>query len=155
MAIRVIIKSNDPILREKSKQVTEITPRIHKLLDDMADTMYDAEGVGLAAPQISILKRVVVINTGEGLKELINPEIIAATGEIVGSEACLSVPGIIGTVKRAEYVKVKALDRNGEEYTLEGTGLLGRALQHEIDHLDGVLFTDIAEEYYNEADLDK
>lgn len=155
MAIRIIIKDNDPLLRETSKQVTEITPRIHKLLDDMADTMYDAEGVGLAAPQISILKRIVVIDVGEGLIELINPEIIEASGEQFGPEGCLSVPGLTGNVKRSEYVKVKALDRNGKEYTVEGNGLLARALQHEIDHLNGVLFTDLAEEIYKQEDLEQ
>ncbi|OEF99085.1 peptide deformylase [Vulcanibacillus modesticaldus] len=153
MAIRVIIKDTDPLLREISKPVKEITPRIHKLLDDMAETMYDAEGVGLAAPQISILKRVVVIDVGEGLIELINPEIIEKDGEQVGPEGCLSVPGVLGRVKRAERVKVKALDRNGQEFVIEGEGLLARALQHEIDHLDGILFTDLAEEYYDRDDM--
>jgi len=148
MAIRVIVKDPDPVLREISKPVTEITPRIHKLLDDMAETMYDAEGVGLAAPQIAILKRVVVIDVGEGLLEMINPEILEKDGEQVGPEGCLSIPGILGKVKRAERVKVKFLDRNGKEIVLEGTGLLSRAIQHEIDHLNGVLFTDIAEEFY-------
>lgn len=155
MALRIIIKDTDPLLRKISKPVTEITPRIHKLLDDMADTMYDADGVGLAAPQISILKRIIVIDVGDGLLELINPELIEKDGEQVGPEGCLSVPGVLGKVKRAEHVKVKALDRDGKEFTIEGTGLLSRALQHEIDHLNGVLFTDIAEEYYSEDDFDK
>lgn len=154
MAIRIIIKDTDPLLRETSKQVTEITPRIHKLLDDMADTMYDAEGVGLAAPQISILKRVVVIDVGEGLIELINPEIIDESGEQLGPEGCLSVPGLLGNVKRADYVKVKALDRNGKEFIVEGEGLLARALQHEIDHLNGILFTDLAEEIFKQEELE-
>lgn len=154
MALRIIIKDTDPLLREISKQVTEITPRIHKLLDDMADTMYDAEGVGLAAPQISILKRVVVIDIGEGLIELINPEIIEQSGEQLGPEGCLSVPGLLGNVNRADYVKVKALDRNGKEFIVEGEGLLARALQHEIDHLNGILFTDLAEEIYKQEELE-
>jgi len=154
MAIRIIIKDNDPLLRETCKQVTEITPRIHKLLDDMADTMYDAQGVGLAASQISILKRVVVIDVGEGLIEMINPEIIEASGEQFGPEGCLSVPGLTGNVKRSGYVKVKALDRNGKDFIVEGNELLARALQHEIDHLNGVLFTDLAEEIYKQEDLE-
>lgn len=155
MSIRIIIKDTDPLLRKTSKPVEEIKPRIHKLLDDMADTMYDAEGVGLAAPQISILKRIVVIDIGEGLIELINPEIITKDGEQFGPEGCLSIPGIIGNVKRAESVKVKAIDRNGEEFIIEGTGLLARALQHEIDHLNGILFTDIAEEYFKQEELEE
>lgn len=154
MAIRIIIKDTDPLLRETSKQVTEITPRVHKLLDDMADTMYDAEGVGLAAPQISILKRVVVIDVGEGLIELINPEIIDESGEQLGPEGCLSVPGLLGNVNRADYVKVKALDRNGKEFIIEGNGLLARALQHEIDHLNGILFTDLAKEIFKQEELE-
>lgn len=152
MAIRIIIKDSDPLLREISKPVTEITPRIHKLLDDMAETMYDAQGVGLAAPQISILKRVVVIDVGEGLIELINPEIIWKDGEQLGPEGCLSVPGVLGKVRRAENVKVKALNRHNEEITIEGLGLLARAFQHELDHLNGVLFTDLAEGYYEEEE---
>ncbi len=150
MALRVILKDTDPLLRETSKPVLEITPRIHKLLDDMADTMYDAEGVGLAAPQIAILKRVVVIDVGQGLIELINPEIIEKDGVQIGPEGCLSVPGVVGKVRRADNVKVKALDRQGKEYIVEGTGLLARALQHEIDHLNGILFTDLAEEIYKD-----
>ncbi|GBF12186.1 peptide deformylase [Tepidibacillus infernus] len=150
MAIRVILKDTDPLLRQISKPVEEITPRIHKLLDDMAETMYDAEGVGLAAPQIAILKRVIVIDIGEGLIELINPEIIEKDGVQIGPEGCLSVPGVVGKVSRAEHVKVKALDRNGKERIYEGHGLLARAFQHEIDHLNGILFTDLAEEYYKE-----
>ena len=150
MALRVILKDTDPLLRQTSKPVTEITPRIHKLLNDMADTMYDAEGVGLAAPQIAILKRVIVIDIGEGLIELINPEIIEKDGVQIGPEGCLSVPGVVGKVRRADSVKVKALDRNGKEYIIEGTGLLARALQHEIDHLNGILFTDLAEEIYKD-----
>lgn len=153
MAIKVVIKNGDPLLREKSKHVDEITPRIHKLLDNMAETMYDSEGVGLAAIQISILKRIVVIDVGEGIIELINPVIIEKDGEQIGAEGCLSVPGIIGNVKRAERVKVKALNREGEEFTLEGTDLLARAIQHEVDHLDGILFIDIAEETYKVEDI--
>ncbi|OEH85751.1 peptide deformylase [Desulfuribacillus stibiiarsenatis] len=148
MAIRIIRKNEDPVLREVSIPVQNINKNVHKLLDDMADTMYDADGVGLAAPQIGILKRVVIIDIGDGIIELINPEVIDASGEMPGPEGCLSFPGLTGEVCRSEFVKVKALDRNGEEFTVEGTGLLARALQHEIDHLNGVVFLDIAENIY-------
>ncbi len=153
MAIKVIIKDGDPLLREKSKNIDEITPRIIKLLDNMAETMYDSEGVGLAAIQISVLKRIIVIDIGEGIIELINPEIMEKNGEQIGPEGCLSVPGIYGNVNRAEYVKVKTLNRNGEEIILEGTDFLARAIQHEIDHLDGILFIDIADETYKNEDI--
>ncbi len=150
MAIRIIVKAPDPVLREVSKPVTKINKNIHKLLDDMAETMYDAEGVGLAAPQIGILKRVIVIDVGDehGLIEMINPEIIASSGEQFGPEGCLSIPGIRGDVRRAEKVTVKGLDRDGNEITIEGSELLARAFQHEIDHLNGILFTDLAETVY-------
>jgi peptide deformylase len=150
MAIRIIVKEPDPVLREKSKPVPKITPNIHKLLDDMADTMYDAEGVGLAAPQIGILKRVIVIDVGDdnGLIEMINPEILSQEGEQFGPEGCLSIPGINGEVRRAQKVKVKGLNRNGKEIVIEGEDLLARAFLHEIDHLNGVLFTDLAESLY-------
>ncbi len=153
MAIRYIIKDGDPVLREISKPVPEITPRIHKILDDMAETMYDAEGVGLAAPQIAILKRVIVIDIGEGLLEMINPEILEKDGEQVGPEGCLSIPGVLGKVKRAEHVKARFLDRNGKEIVMEATGFLARAIQHEVDHLNGVLFTDLTEEFYQQEKL--
>ncbi|MCZ8511424.1 peptide deformylase [Paenibacillus filicis] len=150
MAIRIIVKDPDPVLREKCKPVTKITPNIHKLLNDMADTMYDAEGVGLAAPQIGILKRVIVMDVGDdhGLIELINPEIIEREGEQFGPEGCLSIPGFSGDVRRAQRVKVKGLNRNGEEIVIEGEDLLSRCIQHEVDHLNGVLYTDLAESMY-------
>ncbi|GEA15080.1 MAG: peptide deformylase [Moorella sp. (in: firmicutes)] len=142
MAIHQILVHPDPILREKSQAVKKITPNIWKLLDNLADTMYDAPGVGLAAPQIGVLKRVIVVDVGEGLIELINPEIIAARGKDVGPEGCLSVPGAQGEVPRAAAVTVRGLDRHGREREIKAEGLLARALQHEIDHLDGVLFID-------------
>jgi len=150
MAIRVIVKHPDPILREKAKPVPKITPSIHKLLKDMADTMYDAPGVGLAAPQIGILKRVIVIDVGDehGLIEMINPEIIEASGEQFGPEGCLSIPGLQGDVRRKERVKVKGWNRHGEDTVVEAEGYLARAFQHEIDHLNGVLYIDIAERIY-------
>jgi len=146
MAIRRIRKDEDEILRKKSKEVKKIDDKILTLLDDMAETMYHNDGVGLAAPQIGILKRVVVIdvNDEKGLIELINPEIIHAEGEQCETEGCLSIPGLYGEVKRPEKVIVKALNRKGEEITIEGTKLLAIALCHEIDHLDGILFTDKA-----------
>lgn len=151
MAIRVIVKHPDPILREKAVEVRKINANIIKLLDDMAETMYDAEGVGLAAPQVGISKRVTVIDAGEpyGLIDLINPVILEKSGEQFGPEGCLSFPGLQGDVRRAQYCKVKALNRQGEEVVIEGEGLLARALQHEIDHLNGILFTDLAERYYD------
>lgn len=151
MAIRIIVKEPDEVLHKRAKEVTKITPNVQKLLTDMADTMYDADGVGLAAPQVGILKRAIVVDVGDehGLIELINPEIVASSGEQFGSEGCLSIPALNGEVRRAMEVTVKGLDRNGEEITITGRELLARALQHEIDHLNGVLFTDIAERVYD------
>lgn len=144
MAIREIRLKGDEILRKKCKEVKQITPKIITLLDDMADTMYQANGVGLAAPQVGILKRVVVVDTGEGLIEMINPVILETKGTVVGDEGCLSLPGKTAQVERPEYVKVEALDRNGEKIVVEGTELLAVALCHETDHLDGILYTDKA-----------
>ncbi|MCM8710568.1 peptide deformylase [Clostridium sp. SYSU_GA19001] len=142
MAIRNIRTIGDEILRKKSKKVEEINDRILTLLKDMQDTMYKAEGVGLAAPQVGILKRVVVIDVGNGPINLINPEIIKTEGEYLDEEGCLSIPGKHGKVARPERVKAKALNEKGEEIIIDGEGLLARALCHEIDHLDGVLFVD-------------
>ncbi len=150
MALREIRTNDDEILRKKSKKVENITPTIITLLEDMAETMYEAEGVGLAAPQVGILRRVVVIDVGDGIIELINPEIIETDGEQTGPEGCLSVPGVTGEVERPLIVKVKALNRNGEEFIIEGEGLLARALCHEIDHLDGIIFTDKVIRYLDE-----
>lgn len=154
MAIRIIVKDPDPVLREKAKPVTKLNASIHKLLKDMADTMYDAQGVGLAAPQIGILKRVIVMDVGDehGLIEMINPEVVSQEGEQFGPEGCLSIPGMSGDVRRAAKVTAKGLDRDGNEIVIEGTELLARCILHEIDHLNGVLFTDLAEKMYrNEA----
>ena len=142
MALRQIVQVGDPVLRKKSKIVEKIDAKIIQLLEDMAETMYEADGVGLAAPQVGVLKRVVVIDIGEGVIELINPQIIEARGEQLDEEGCLSVIGESGLVRRPNYVKVKALNRYGKEIIVEGTELLARALCHEIDHLEGVLFTD-------------
>jgi len=153
MAIRMIVKHPDPILREKTAEVKKITPNILKLLDDMAETMYHAEGVGLAAPQIGISKRIAVVDCGPeygGLIELINPEVVSQEGEQFGPEGCLSFPGLVGDVRRAKKCKVRALNRHGEVFEVEGEDLLARAFLHEIDHLNGVLFTDFVERYYED-----
>jgi peptide deformylase len=150
MAIRIIVKDPDPVLRQQAKPVPKITPNIHKLLDDMAETMHDAQGVGLAAPQIGILKRVIVMDVGDdnGLIELINPEILSTEGEQFGPEGCLSIPGMTGDVRRPQTVTVRGLDRDGNMRELRGSELLARCIAHEVDHLNGVLFTDLAESVY-------
>lgn len=153
MSLRVIVKHPDPILREKSVPVKTITANTLKLLDDMAETMYAANGVGLAAPQVGINKRIVVIDAGDGLIELINPEIVSMEGEQIGPEGCLSIPGLTGEVTRAQKCVVRALDRNGESFEMEGEGLLARAFQHEIDHLNGVLFIDLTTKFYDDDEL--
>lgn len=144
MAVYKIVEIGDEVLRERAKPVKEVTPNIQKLLDNMADTMYAAQGVGLAAPQIGVSKRVIVVDIGEGLVELINPEILEATGNVMDSEGCLSVPGMIGEVARADKVVVKGLNRKGEEVVYRARGFMARAFQHEIDHLEGVIFVDKA-----------
>ncbi len=149
MAVYQIVQIGEDILREKSQEVTKITPNIHKLLDNMAETMYQANGVGLAAPQIGVLKKVVVIDSGEGLIELINPVITEKIGEELGEEACLSVPNVVGDVRRAKKVVAQALNRDGELIEYEAEGLMARAFQHEIDHLNGILFVDIADKLYD------
>ena len=145
MALRTIRVQGDSVLTKKSRTVDKMTPRIGELITDMLDTMYDAMGVGLAAPQVGILKRIVVIDVGEGPIVLINPEILETSGEQTGDEGCLSVPGMAGQVTRPNYVKVKALDVNMEEQILEGEGLLARAFCHEIDHVDGKMYTELVE----------
>jgi len=145
MAIRNIRLIGDSVLNKKAKEVTEITPKIKTLIEDMLDTMYDAQGVGLAAPQVGILKRIVVIDVspeGDSPIVLINPVILETSGEQTGEEGCLSVPGKSGTVTRPNYAKVKAFNENMEEIIVEGTELLARALMHEIDHLNGELYVD-------------
>lgn len=142
MAIRLIRKGEDSALRQTAKIVTKFTPAIHKVLDDMAETMRYADGVGLAGNQIGILKRLIVMDVGQGLIELVNPIVLEKRGTQYDSEGCLSLPGISGKVERAQYVRIKAQNRNGEPFELEGEGLLARCIQHEMDHLDGILFTD-------------
>ncbi len=145
MAVYKIVEIGDEILKEKAKAVPKITPNIIKLLNNMAQTLYSAKGVGLAAPQVGVSKRVVVVDAGNGLIELINPEFLSFSGKETETEACLSIPGLMGDVTRAASVRVKFLDRYGQEQVVKARGLLARAFQHEIDHLDGILFIDRAE----------
>ena len=145
MATRKIREIGDEVLTKPCKEVTKITLRTKVLINDMLDTLYEALGVGLAAPQVGVLKRIVVIDVGEGPIVLINPEIIETSGEQSGEEGCLSVPGKSGMVTRPNYVKVRALNEDMEEIELEGEGLLARAFCHEIDHLDGKMYVDLVE----------
>lgn len=144
MALRKIRTGSDPVLRKICKPVGAVNQSILTLIDDMADTMYNAEGVGLAAPQVGVLRRVVVVDVGDGLVELINPQIIQSSGVQLGPEGCLSIPGASANVERPSYVKVKALNRNGEEVIVEGKDFMARAICHELDHLDGILYIDKA-----------
>lgn len=146
MALRNIVTLGDEVLRKKCRPVGEVTERVQTLVDDMIETMHDANGVGLAAPQVGVMRRIFVVDIGEGPIVLINPEIIEMSGEQTGEEGCLSLPGKAGTVTRANYVKIKGLDREGNEQVYEGTELLARAFQHENDHLDGILYIDKATE---------
>lgn len=143
--IRVLGQDGDEILRKTAKEVTEMTPKIRELIDDMFDTMYEANGCGLAAPQVGIRKRIVVIDCGDDPIVLINPVILVTSGEQTGTEGCLSVPGKCGTVTRPNYAKVKAFDEDMNEYIVEGEELLARCLCHEIDHLDGIMYVDKVE----------
>ena len=158
MAIRKIVKlGEDDVLRKHARRVDKFDKRLATLLDDMADTMYEADGAGLAAPQVGILKRAVVIDVGEGLIELVNPEILSSEGEQMCIEGCLSVPGRRGRVLRPEKVLVHAQDRKGKHIELEGEGFLANAICHELDHLDGVLYVDkmiedVTDKYQNEED---
>ena len=145
MALRNIRILGDEILKKQAKEVTEMAPKIEELIDDMFKTMYKANGCGLAAPQVGIRKRIVVIDCGDQPLVLINPEILETSGEQTGQEGCLSVPGKVGIVTRPNYAKVKALDENMDEIIVEGTELLARCLCHEIDHLNGIMYVDKAE----------
>ncbi len=155
MALRNIRIDEDPVLRKVAKKVDRFNGRLHGLLDDMADTMYDAPGIGLAAPQVGILKRVVVFDIDDQLYEMINPEIIKADGEQIEVEGCLSVPGKYGRVKRPEKVTVKYQDRNGDVITLEAEGLKAVVVCHETDHLEGRLFTDIVIEFLTPEEIEE
>lgn len=155
MGIRKIREIGDEVLTKECKEVTKMSLRTKILIGDMLDTMYEAMGVGLAAPQVGVLKRIVVIDVGEGPIILINPEILETSGEQTGEEGCLSVPGKSGVVTRPDYVKVKALNEDMEEIELEGEGLLARAFCHEIDHLDGHMYTELVEGELHQVSYDE
>ena len=142
MALRNIVKDGDEVLRKVCRPVTEFNERLHVLLDDMKETLISADGAGLAAPQVGVMRRIAIVSVDEKYFELINPEIIEYSGEEISPEGCLSIPGVVGTVNRPYKVTVKAQDRFGKEYTATGEGLLARAFCHEIDHLAGILFKD-------------
>ena len=150
MSVLDIRRAGDPVLKEKAKPVAKITKTVRSLLDNMVQTMQEADGVGLAAPQVGVSLRAVVIDVGEGLIELINPQIVASEGCETGTEGCLSIPGMYGDVERFTAVTVQGMDRHGAPITVQGSGLLARALQHEIDHLEGVLFIERAQSVFRE-----
>ena len=150
MSVLDIRRAGDPVLKEKAKPVAKITKTVRSLLDNMVQTMQEADGVGLAAPQVGVSLRVVVIDVGEGLIELINPEIVASEGCETGTEGCLSIPGMYGDVERFTAVTVQGIDRHGAPITVQGSGLLARAVQHEIDHLEGILFIERAQSVFRE-----
>ncbi|BAK48566.1 hypothetical protein CXIVA_25970 [Clostridium sp. SY8519] len=145
MALRTIRLMGDEVLTKKCREVKELTPRLKELIQDMLDTMYEANGVGLAAPQVGVLRRIVVIDVGEGPIVMVNPEILETSGEQTGEEGCLSLPGKAGQVTRPNYVKARAFDENMESYEIEGEGLLARAILHETDHLDGHMYVEKVE----------
>ena len=153
MGLRKILTDKDPALHKVCKPVVNFDWRLHKLLDDMAETLEKANGVGLAAPQVGILRRVVIVDTGDGILELVNPELVETDGEQVGAEGCLSVPGKYGLVKRPYYAKVRAQDRDGNWFEAEGEELIGRCFCHELDHLDGILYTHVMERFLTEEEL--
>ena len=154
MGLRKILTDKEPSLHKVCRPVEKFDGRLHKLLDDMVETMQDAHGVGLAAPQIGILRRIVVVDTGEGVLELVNPVMLETDGEQVGAEGCLSVPGKYGLVKRPYYAKVRAQDRNGEWFEAEAEELIARCFCHELDHLDGIVYTEVMERYLTDEELD-
>ena len=153
MGIRKILTDKDPALHKVCKPVEKFDWRLHKLLDDMADTLEEANGVGLAAPQVGILRRVVIVDTGEEILELVNPTLIETSGEQEGPEGCLSVPGKYGLVKRPYIAKVRAQDRYGEWFEAEGEELIARCFCNELDHLDGIVYTQVMERFLSEEEL--
>jgi peptide deformylase len=154
MGLRKILTDKDPSLHKVCRPVEKFDGRLHKLLDDMVETMQDAHGVGLAAPQIGILRRVVVVDTGDGVLELVNPTLLETDGEEMGPEGCLSVPGKYGLVKRPYYAKVRAQDRNGNWFEAEGEEIIARCFCHELDHLDGIVYTEVMERFLLDEELD-
>lgn len=153
MGLRKILTDKEPALHKVCKPVVSFDRKLHKLLDDMAETLEDANGVGLAAPQVGILRRVVVVDTGDGILELVNPTLVETDGEQEGAEGCLSVPGRYGLVKRPYYAKVRAQDRYGDWFEVEGEELIGRCFCHELDHLDGILYTQVMERFLTDEEL--
>ncbi len=153
MGLRKILTDKEPALHKVCKPVEKFDWRLHKLLNDMADTLAEANGVGLAAPQVGIRRRVVIVDTGEEILELVNPTILETDGEQEGPEGCLSVPGKYGLVKRPYYAKVRAQDRYGEWYEAEGEELIARCFCHELDHLDGIVYTEVMERFLTEEEL--
>ena len=156
MGLRKILTDKDPALHKVCKPVTAFDSKLHKLLDDMNETLIDSGGVGLAAPQVGILRRVFVVDMGDEepeIVEFVNPEIVEVDGEQVGAEGCLSVPGKYGLVKRPYYAKVRAQDRNGEWFEAEGEELIGRCFCHEYDHLDGIVYTEVMERFLTDEEL--
>ena len=153
MGLRKILTDREPALHKVCKPVEKFDGRLHRLLDDMKDTLLEANGVGLAAPQVGILRRVVIVDTGEEILELINPELIETDGEQIGAEGCLSVPGKYGLVKRPYYAKVRAQDRNGNWFEAEAEELIARCFCHELDHLDGIVYTEVMDRFLTEEEL--
>ncbi len=154
MGLRKILTDKEPSLHKVCRPVEKFDGKLHKLLDDMVETMIDAHGVGLAAPQVGILRRIVVVNTGEEVLELVNPTLLETDGEQIGAEGCLSVPGKYGLVKRPYYAKVRAQDRFGDWYEVEGEELIARCFCHELDHLDGIVYTEVMERFLRDEELD-
>lgn len=154
MGLRNILTDKDPALHKVCRPVEKFDKRLHKLLDDMAQTLAEANGVGLAAPQVGILRRVVLVDTGEQVLELVNPTLLETSGEQVGAEGCLSVPGRYGLVKRPNFAKVRAQDRDGNWFEAEGEELIARCFCHELDHLDGILYTEVMERFLTEEELE-
>lgn len=154
MGLRKILTDKDPALHKVCKPVEKFDWKLHKLLDDMKETLAEANGVGLAAPQVGILRRVVVVDLGDEVLELVNPTLIETSGEQEGAEGCLSVPGRYGLVRRPYYAKVRAQDRNGEWFEAEGEEMIGRCFCHELDHLDGILYTQVMERFLTDEELE-
>ena len=155
MGIRKILTDQDPALHKVCKPVTEFDGKLHKLLDDMAQTLEKAQGVGLAAPQVGILRRVVIVDTGEEILELVNPELVETSGEQEGAEGCLSVPGKYGWVKRPYYATVRAQDRYGNWFEAKGEELIARCFCHELDHLDGIVYTEVMDRFLTREELEE
>jgi len=155
MGLRKILTDKDPALHKVCKDVVNFDARLHKLLDDMRETLIDSGGVGLAAPQVGILRRVVLVDNGETILELVNPTLVETDGEQEGAEGCLSIPGKYGLVRRPYYAKVRAQDRNGNWFEAEGEELTARCFCHELDHLDGILYTHVMERYLSKEELER